>query len=131
MYGLSQQGELACFDAASGKETWRKDLVKDFSGTLPPRGYAKPLPVGGDKPLVTPGGEKGTVLALDKKSGAVLWQSKELTDPANYSSLVPLDYAGARQYVQLTPASEAAVSAADGKVLWRAASRQSHFAHYA
>ena len=125
VYELSQWGELACFDAASGKETWRKELVKDFSGTLPAWGYAESPLVDGDKIVVTPGGEKGTIVALDKKTGAVLWQSKELTDPAHYSSLVPVDYGGARQYVQLTPASVAAVSAADGKLLWRAARKGS------
>lgn len=120
IFELGQWGELVCLEATTGKEVWRKDLVKDFGGTLPSWGYAESPLVDGDKVVVTPGGEKGTVVALDKKTGAVLWQSKEWTEPAHYSSLVPVDYGGVRQYVQLTPASVAGVAAADGKLLWRA-----------
>lgn len=125
VYALGQWGELVCMDAATGKEVWRKDLVKDFNGTLPAWGYAESPLVDGDRLIVTPGGEKGTVVALDKKTGAVVWQSKEWTDPAHYSSLVPVEYGGLRQYVQLTPASVGAVAVADGKLLWRAARKGS------
>jgi outer membrane protein assembly factor BamB len=121
LFMIGQWGEMVCLEASSGKELWRKDLVKDFSGTLPKWGYAESPLVDGEKVLVTPGGEKGTILALNKKTGVVIWQSKEFTDPAHYSSLVPVEYGGVRQYVQLTPASVAGVAAADGKLLWRAA----------
>ena len=121
VFAIGQWGEMVCLDAAKGKEVWRKELVKDFNGTLPAWGYAESPLVDGDKVVVTPGGEKGTIVALDKKTGAVIWQSKEFTDPAHYSSLVPVEYGGVRQYVQLTPASIAAVAASDGQLLWRAA----------
>jgi len=120
VFALSQWGELVCLNATDGKEVWRKDLVKDFSGTLPDWGYAESPLVDGDNLMVTPGGQKGAVVALNKKTGAVVWQSKEFTDAAHYSSLVPAEYGGVRQYVQLTPASVAGVAAADGKLLWRA-----------
>jgi outer membrane protein assembly factor BamB len=118
---LGQWGDLICLEADGGKELWRKDLVKDFGGTLPTWGYAESPLVDGEKVLVTPGGKMGTVLALDKKTGAVLWQSKELTDAAHYSSLIAVNYGGVRQYVQLTPASVAGVAADSGKLLWQAA----------
>ncbi len=120
VFELSQWGELACFEAGSGKEVWRKELVKDFSGTLPQWGYAESPLVDGDNVMVTPGGPKGIVVALNKKTGAVVWQSKELTDPAHYSSLIIATIGRAKQYVQLTPESVAGVAAADGKLLWRA-----------
>lgn len=120
VFALSQWGELVCLNATDGKELWRKDLVKDFSGTLPTWGYAESPLVDGDNLVVTPGGQQGAILALNKKNGAVVWQGKEFTDAAHYSSLVPVEYGGVRQYVQLTPASVAGVAAADGKLLWRA-----------
>jgi outer membrane protein assembly factor BamB len=123
VFALGQWGDMICLEAATGKELWRKDLVKDFNGTLPQWGYAESPLVDGDKVVVTPGGAKGTIVALDKKTGAVIWQSKELTDPAHYSSIVPVEYGGVRQYVQLTPASVAGVAATDGKLLWRASRR--------
>jgi outer membrane protein assembly factor BamB len=69
--------------------------------------------------MVTPGGNNGAVIALNKMSGETVWQSKEFTDKAQYSSLVPAEINGARQYVQLTMQSVAGVAAKDGKLLWQ------------
>jgi outer membrane protein assembly factor BamB len=49
----------------------------------------------------------------------VLWRSKEFTDKAAYSSLVPAEIGGVRQYVLMTGDSVAAVDAKDGKRLWQ------------
>jgi len=48
------------------------------------------------------------------------WQSKEFTDGAHYSSLVPETILGQRQVIQLTAASVAGIAVADGRMLWRA-----------
>ena len=70
--------------------------------------------------VVTPGGRQGAMVALDKKTGRLLWQSKDFTDEAHYSSIVPAEIGGTRQYVQLTAASVVGISAKDGRVLWQA-----------
>ncbi|HVV72131.1 MAG TPA: PQQ-binding-like beta-propeller repeat protein [Verrucomicrobiae bacterium] len=116
---LGQWGDLVCYDAASGKEIWRKDLTKDFGGAYPSWGYAESPLVDGDRVVVTPGGSKGAVVALNKKTGELVWQSKEFTDAAHYSSLIIAEIGGTRQYIQLTPDSVAGIGASDGKLLWR------------
>ena len=73
-----------------------------------------------DRVVVTPGGSKGAVVALNKKTGAVLWQSEQFTDRAHYSSVIVEEIGGIRQYIQLTAGSVAGIAAADGKLLWRA-----------
>src|SRR5262249_3802293 len=71
-----------------------------------------------------PGGEQGTVAALDKKTGKVLWRSKELKHAATYSSAVVATIGGGRQYVLMTYAGDTdggfvvGVAAKDGKLLW-------------
>ena len=120
VFAVSEWGELACFRAHTGTELWSKDYTKDFGGERPFWGYAESPLIDGDKVVVTPGGSQGALVALNKKTGALLWQSKELTDPAHYSSLIVADLGGVRQYIQLTPASVAGIAAADGKLLWRA-----------
>ena len=87
---------------------------------MPNWGYAEAPLVEGDKVLCTPGGQKGAVVALNRKTGELLWQSKELTDVAHYSSLIAETVFGQRQVIQLTAASVAGISLADGKMLWRA-----------
>jgi len=121
VYALGQHGDLVCLDAATGKELWRKSFTKDFGGKMMSGwGYAESVLVDGDKVICTPGGPKGTIVALDKNSGKTVWRTKDFTDSAAYCSIVPAEIGGVRQYVQMTDASVVGVAAADGKVLWRA-----------
>lgn len=120
VFAVSQWGEMVCLRADTGKEVWRKDYTKDFGGACPFWGYAESPLIDGDKVVVTPGGSQGALAALDKKTGNVIWRSKEFTDSAHYSSLIISDLGGVRQYVQLTPSSVAGIAAADGKLLWKA-----------
>jgi outer membrane protein assembly factor BamB len=120
IFALDAWGELICVSASDGKEQWRKSLVKDLGGAPPTWGYSESPLVDGGQVVVTPGGPKGALAALDRKTGDLLWQSKEFTDPAHYSSIVPTDIDGKRQYVQLTAASVAGISAKDGRLLWKA-----------
>ena len=73
--------------------------------------------------LVTPGGRQGAVVALNRMTGAKIWQSTDFTDGAQYSSLIPRIYGGKRQYIQLTGANVVGLDAFTGKVLWKAARR--------
>jgi outer membrane protein assembly factor BamB len=121
LFAVGQWGELLCVESATGKELWRKDFTKDFGGTRPEWGFAESPLVDGDNVMVTPGGAQGAVVALNKKTGALVWQSKDFTDPAQYASLIAADIGGARQYIQLTAANVAGIAARDGSLLWKAA----------
>lgn len=118
LFIVDQWGEMVCLDIKDGKEKWRKNFTDDFGGARPEWGFSESPLVDGDNVIVTPGGPKGAIVALKKDTGALVWQSKEFTDPAHYSSLVPVELGGARQYVQLTEKSVVGVAAKDGKVLW-------------
>src|SRR5439155_24721085 len=120
LYAAGQWGEMACLDTATGNERWRKDFLKDFGTTRPEWGFAESPLVDGEKVVFTTGGAAGAVVALDKKTGNVLWRSKEFTDAPHYASLIVAEIGGVRQYIQLTAASVAGIAAADGKLLWRA-----------
>jgi len=126
VYALGQFGDLVCVEAATGKERWRKNLNRDFGGRMMSGwGNSESPLVDGDKVLCTPGGSQGTVIALNKKTGAVVWQSKDFTDSAAYSSIIKAEIAGVPQYIQLTGASVAGVAPQDGHLLWRAIRRGS------
>ena len=121
IFALDAWGELIGVRASDGKEQWRRNLAKDFGGTPPTWGYSESPLVDGQQVVVTPGGPKGALVAVKKNNGALLWQSAPFTDPAHYSSMVPTQIDGVRQYVQLTAASVAGISANDGSLLWKAA----------
>jgi outer membrane protein assembly factor BamB len=120
LYVMGQYGEFVCLSAADGKEIWRKHQVQDFGGKLPEWGYSESPLVDGDLVMITPGGSRGSVVALNKLTGATVWQSKSITDEAHYSSLVISDFGGVRHYVQLTAEHVFGVNAKDGSVLWKA-----------
>jgi outer membrane protein assembly factor BamB len=120
LIAVGQWGELVCLETATGKELWRKDYANDFGGKRPQWGYAESPLLDGDNVVITPGGSEGAVVALNKKTGALIWRSKEFTDAPHYSSLIVAQIGGVRQYIQLTAESVAGIAAADGKLLWRA-----------
>jgi outer membrane protein assembly factor BamB len=103
-----------------GAKKWNKNLVSDFGGKIPGWGYSESPLVDGEKVIVTPGGSDGAIVALDKKTGKTIWQSEDLTDGAQYSSVIIADVKGKRHYIQLFMKTLAGVDAENGKVLWKA-----------
>ena len=119
LFTVDQWGEMVCLSTTDGKEKWRKHFEQDFGGKRPEWGFSESPLVDGDKVLVTPGGAKGAIVALDKKSGSLIWQTSEFTDSAHYSSLIIAQIGGVKQYIQLTEESVVGVST-EGKLLWKA-----------
>ncbi|TWT99597.1 outer membrane biogenesis protein BamB [Botrimarina colliarenosi] len=117
VYCLAAKGTLACVSAKTGDVVW-KVAMQDFGGSIPSWGYAESPLVDGDQVIVTPGGPQGAIVALDKSTGELLWQSTGATDGANYSSIVIAEPHGNKQYVQLLPEHLVGVDPADGSVLW-------------
>lgn len=117
VYALGGQGALICARTADGQVVWRTTM-QQFGGKTPGWGYTESVLVDGDKVVCTPGGSRGALVALDKKNGKLIWQSKEFTADAHYSSIVPAEINGARQYIQLTERALVGIDAANGKLLW-------------
>ena len=120
VFAVDQWGEMICLEAASGKERWRQSFERNFGAPRPEWGFAESPIVDGGRVIVTPGGPKGAMVALDRSTGAVIWRTKDFTDGAQYASAVIAGIGGVRQYIQITDASVAGIGAEDGKLLWRA-----------
>lgn len=120
LYAVGQWGDLVCLNAADGKEVWRKNYDSDFGAERPEWGYSESPLIDGDKVIVFPGGSKGAMVALNKKTGEVIWQSSEITDQTQYASTVAASIGGVPQYVQLSMANVVGISPKDGAVLWKA-----------
>jgi len=121
LYLIRGGGQLHCLRAADGKMLWQKDFIKDLGGKIMSGwGFSESPLVDGNLVICTPGGENGTMAALDKNSGNVVWRSTEWTDIGGYSSSIAVVIDGVRQYIQLTRKGVAGVAAKDGKLLWSA-----------
>ncbi len=120
VFMVGQYGEMACYNAGTGKELWRKDWIRDLGGICPQWAFSESPLVDGDQVVMTPGGAEGAIVALNKNSGALVWRSKGFNDSPQYSTMLVEAIGGIRQYIQLTAQSVVGVAAKDGKVLWRA-----------
>ena len=120
IYVIGGQSDLVCLEAATGKKVWSKNLKGDFGGVLMSNwGYCESPLIDGDKVVCTPGGPKGAMLALDKKTGKEIWRCTDLKDKCGYSSIIAEDVQGVRQYIQDTASAIVGVAADTGKLLWR------------
>lgn len=93
VYILSPKGVLACYDAKTGDEKWRKTF-----DAVPTWGYSGSVLIDGDKAIVTVGGEGGGLRALNKMTGEPVWSSGNDTD-SGYSTPYPFVFEGTRYVV--------------------------------
>jgi outer membrane protein assembly factor BamB len=120
LYALGSDGDLACLETATGKVIWRKSLRGDFGGKPGKWAYAESPLIDGDVLVATPGGAEATLVALNKKTGAVIWKSAVPGgDAAAYASAIAIDAAGRKQYVQFLDKGVVGVDAKNGQFLWR------------
>ena len=120
MYVLGSDGDLACLETASGKVRWQKNIRTELGGKPGNWAYAESPLVDGGAVICTPGGSEATLVALQKKTGEVLWKcALPEGDEAGYASAQVLEVGGVRQYVQLVQKGLVGVEAKSGKFLWR------------
>ncbi len=118
VYVITGSGAVACLEAKDGKVVWQHTM-QELGGQTPGWEYTESILVDGNQVVCTPGGPKGAVAALDKQTGATLWQSKEFTDGAAYSSIVPAVINGEPEYVQRSMTHVVGISPKDGTLLWQ------------
>jgi outer membrane protein assembly factor BamB len=84
--------------------------------------------IDGDALVCTPGGSEATLVALNKKTGEVLWKCAQPEgDEAAYASIIMAEAAGRKQYIQLLQKGLVGVEAKTGKPLWRFARAVSRY----
>lgn len=119
VYAEGGNGDVTCLDASNGKTIWHVNLRDDFGGGRPGWGYSESPLIEGDMLIVTPGGKNGTVAALNKHTGELIWQSGEVTEGAHYSSAVVAEIGGIRQIVQFARESVFGLKLETGEFLWK------------
>ncbi len=118
VYHLGPHGNLSAFEAATGKSVWSIDIKEQFDAPLRTWGYTENVLIDGDKLLCMPGGSKGRVVALDKKTGRVIWANTDITDRAAYSSPIVAAHGGRRQLIALARSTVVGVDVQTGQLLW-------------
>lgn len=117
VYTYSAKLVLQCFDAATGKEVWKHDLMKEFAGRSISWQNAQSPVVEGDLVLVAGGGAGQSLLAFDKKSGEVKW--KAFDETSTHATPVVTEILGQRQAVFFLKSGLLAIDPKSGVELWR------------
>ena len=117
LVAIGGKGDVVCLSVEDGAEKWRTSLT-ELGGTIPSWGYCESALIDGDRVFVTPGGANGTIACFNLQTGEKIWQSSEMQQPANYSSIIAVDHFGKRQYIQLTGQKVFGLNS-DGKLLWQ------------
>ena len=120
MYALGSDGDLACLETATGRIRWQKHLRNDFGGKYGEWAYSESPLVDGEVVVCTPGGEQATLVALNKRTGEVVWKAPVPGgEEAGYASVVIVNVGRKKQYVQFMQKGLVGVDAETGKYLWR------------
>src|SRR5262245_12905931 len=119
VYVLTEEGDLWCLQAANGTQVWTRNILKEFGGRQISWLLSESPLVDGNNVIVTPGGPRAGMVALDKMTGKTVWTSQQLSDEAGYASPIAADVGGVRVYMTLTARAGVGVRASDGKLLWR------------
>ncbi|MBI9068154.1 MAG: PQQ-binding-like beta-propeller repeat protein [Salinivirgaceae bacterium] len=119
LYVSSGLGDVACLNALSGEIIWQVKANEKFDGTAGRFGISESLLIVGDKVIYTPGGEKTTMVALNKITGKTVWQSESLNDNQSYASPLLIDHNGKKIITQFTENYFFGVDPDTGNILWK------------
>ena len=119
VYVSSGYGDLACINGISGEIIWSLKASEEYGGTYGPWGIAESPMIDGDKLYFTTGGPQTTTIALNKKSGELIWKSESVNDPASYLSPTLVKKAGTKILVNVTPRFIFGIDVSNGSMLWK------------
>jgi len=129
LYFISGHGVLYCFDQNTLNLVWKKNLLKEFNAPNIVWGITESPLIVGNNVIATPGGSEHNVVALNKKTGALVWSSPGKGDQSAYCS--PL-FIGSQQVpliVTMTAHHVLGIHAETGRMLWAHPNSNQHHVH--
>lgn len=133
VYSVGGNGDLYCFDIKTHQPVWKKNIWKDFGGdNVPMWGISQCPLIYGDLLITASQAPQAGVVAYDKHTGALVWQTPNLGNIAYVSPKV-IKLHGEDQIVYITsktngythgndPVTNGNVTGIDprsGKTLWQ------------
>lgn len=119
LYYETPWGDLVCLNAKTGEKVWDLNILEEFEGENIQWALAESPVVEGDLLICSPFGEKGSVVALDKRSGDTIWAAESVGDKAGYATPTIAEFAGRRIVLTMSAKALVGVELKDGTVLFR------------
>lgn len=118
IYVISGTGQLGCFDATDGSKVWSVDVDKQFESKWFMWGVAESPLIVGDKVICSPYGNKTALVAYDKKTGKLVWQSPSIGGLRSYVSPILFVYKNFRYILSQNTEKVVAVNPENGEIAW-------------
>jgi len=118
LYIFSGRGVLSCLDEKTLEVIWKKDVLTDFDGVNLKFGMTESPLIVGDVIYMMPGGKTNNFIALNKKTGDLIWSSEGIGVPSSYCSP---QYIGDQEIPVIVNAIDSCLiglNAKTGEVLW-------------
>jgi len=118
IYVQSGTGQLSCIDRETGKTNWSVEVDKTFEREYHEWGNAETPLIVDDKVICTPGGKKTSVVAFNKMTGDLVWQSKSVGGPRSYVSPTIYEFDEKRFILAATASNLIALKPETGEIAW-------------
>lgn len=118
IYVQSGTGRLACVDKETGKENWAVDVDKDFETEYHLWGNSETPLIVDDKVICSPGGKKTSIVAFDKMTGEMIWQSKSMEGPRAYASATIYEFNKMKFILAVIGTHLLALNPENGEIAW-------------
>jgi outer membrane protein assembly factor BamB len=118
-YLVTGLGKLVLFDVAKGQVLKTVDLLERFKAGQAKFGFAESVLVDGQKIVCTVGGTDASLVALDKNTGEVVWQTKGLSQGPGCCAPRIISYNGRRLIVTMLANAAVSVDPGTGEVVWQ------------
>lgn len=118
VYVISGTGQLVCLNVEDGAIRWKVNVDKDYKSEWHIWGVSESPLIVDDKVICSPGGKQTSIVALDKMTGKLIWQSESVGGPRCYISPIIYEYKQFRYILAATGTDLIALEPVSGKVMW-------------
>jgi len=123
VYTVGVFGHVYCIDHRTRQPVWTKHLVEDIGASNPKFGFSQSPLLYDDLIILAPLSDQAGVVALEKRTGNIRWQTAALGNLA-YTSPLMVTIEGVDQIMVLGKPDLVEIDANSGQILWQYAGFQ-------
>ncbi len=118
IYLASDLGRIVAMQASDGKILWSVNAHEKFKGEYHRFGIAESVLLTENAVIYTTGGKTTSVIALNKKDGSLLWQTKSYGGERSYASSVLINWKGKETIIAQTAQYLLGIDPSNGSIRW-------------
>lgn len=116
---ISGSGDIVCLNIADGAIVWKVEGDQRFGRKTGKWGTSECPLVYDDKIVFMPGGDQTTMVAFNKNTGEVIWQTESMHEQSNYTNPLLVTHNGKRLIISMTQYTIIGVDPDNGEILFK------------